>query len=81
MAAPGMDAGLQLRSPVLVVLIQLSLLGEVRTTSSRPSVRHPWVRADVIGLTPTLNSTGHKNRRRVREAINDKSVIRSFAGL
>ena len=40
-----------------------------------------WVRADVIGLTPTLNSTGHKNCRRPYEPINDKSIIQPFAGI
>jgi hypothetical protein len=40
-----------------------------------------WVRADVIGLTPKLNSTAHKNFRRLHEWINDKSVIWPFAGI
>jgi hypothetical protein len=39
------------------------------------------VRADVIGLTPKLNSTGHKSFRRLLESINEKSIIRSFAGI
>ena len=46
-----------------------------------PQGRHPRVRADVIGLTPTLNSTGHKISVAGLRTINHKSVIRSFAGL